>query len=228
MRPPSQSNKEFEQVLTTEGSHLLRLFRILDFGTQETNYLGKINHQHKIRLDFEVLDQTHDFGNGEQNLIITKKYTYSYYQSHLLADMESWRGSFKAGETDSNNPNGFDIESMLGKPAMGSIIHKTFDNGDKIALIKSLSPPYKDMEIPELTRSIITLILEKDRFDENIFNSLSEKVQKQIALSPEYQEIVYGTTPEKQPEKQVAPEQEESGFESEGEPPPDDEQIPFP
>ena len=190
MRPPTQSEgKEF--VIPTEGSHIVILFRIIDLGTQDTEYKGEAKKQHRIQFGFEVTDQLHDFGTGEKPLYISKTYTYSFYKSsHLLADLVSWRGEFRPEQIDMKCPECFDIESMLGKPAYASITHKTYEDGTKRAFIKGLIPIPDTLQVPLLTRTIQSLILEKDRFDENLFNSLSEYTQNKIAKSPEYQACI--------------------------------------
>ena len=190
MRPPTQNEgKDF--VIPTEGSHIVILFKIIDLGTQDTEYKGEAKKQHRVQFGFEVTDQLHDFGTGEKPLYISKTYTYSFYKSsHLLADLVSWRGEFRPEQIDMNCPECFDIETMLGEPAYASITHKSYEDGSKRAFIKGLIPVPNTVKIPVLTRPIQALILEKERFDENLFNSLSEYTQSIIKKSPEYKACI--------------------------------------
>lgn len=208
MKPPKTKDRDY--VLPKPISHILILYRIVDLGTQEGTYKGTSKFQRKIRFDFEIADEFYTFEEKEIPMTVSKTYTYSFYgSSHLLADLEAWRGKFKPGETDSNNPNCFDIETMLGKAVSGKIDHITYEDGTTIAVIKNLQEVYQGVEVPELIRSLISLILEPERFDWNTYNSLPEHLQSKIALSPEFQEITSEGFKEKNdPDSTVNPPEE--------------------
>ena len=63
------------------GTHLARCYRIVDLGTQETNYQGKVNYQRKLMIQWEVHGADE---NGEalvtkagEPMTISKNYTVS-------------------------------------------------------------------------------------------------------------------------------------------------------
>lgn len=91
----SDSGKSFTPI--PPGMHLARCYRIIDLGTQKTEWQGQIKSLPKILVQFEVHGED-DNGNplktseGEP-MSISKRYTLSIGdKSTLRADLASWRG----------------------------------------------------------------------------------------------------------------------------------------
>ena len=52
------SSGNFIQVPT--GMHLARCYRIVDLGTQKSEYMGNVKHLHKVMVQFEVHSEDAD------------------------------------------------------------------------------------------------------------------------------------------------------------------------
>jgi len=66
--------KEFQIAPT--GSHLARLYRIIDLGTQKSEYMGKVNMLRKVKFFWELHGDDLKTDDGKP-LIQTRNYTLS-------------------------------------------------------------------------------------------------------------------------------------------------------
>lgn len=173
--------------LPPSGSHLGRLYRILDLGTQKVEWQGAIKMQRKLMFSFEL--------HGEDNegqpltttdgkpLMISKRYTMSLgEQSTLRKDLESWRGKkFTAEEL-----MGFDLNVLLGKFAMCNVTHNDRE-GKTYANLSGLSQvPAALKKLPEPTGVNELLIFSLDEFDQAKFDGLSDGLKEIIKKSAEW------------------------------------------
>jgi hypothetical protein len=86
------------------GMYLGRCYRIVDMGTQKSEYLGQVKHLPKVMLQFEVHGED-DTGKplitakGEP-MTISKNFTLSLAEKATLRkDLQTWRGKeFTADE----------------------------------------------------------------------------------------------------------------------------------
>ena len=111
--------KEFK--IAPVGSHLARLYRIIDLGTQTTEYMGQTKMLRKVKFFWELHGDDLKTDDGKP-LIQTRNYTLSLGdKASLRKDLESWRGkSFTEDEL-----RGFDITNLLDKWCMVTIQHRT-------------------------------------------------------------------------------------------------------
>lgn len=98
------------------GSHAAVCCDVVDLGNVKTNFGGKEKTQHKVNLVWQV-DERRDDGKP---FLVFKRYTLSLHEKAALRkDLESWRGrAFTEEELE-----GFDLENLLGAPAMLSVVH---------------------------------------------------------------------------------------------------------
>ena len=171
------------------GTHLGRLYRIVDIGTQQGEWQGKITHQRKIILYFEL------FGEDEQGqplvrddgkpLIITKYYNRSLNEkSTFRKHLQSWL------KIDFDTVEGFNVEDLLGKFAMVSVSQYKGKNGDMKASVDGLAAVPAMLSkhgMPEGVNPIFTFDL--DKFDSEKYASLSEAIRNMISMSPEYRRL---------------------------------------
>ena len=79
------------------GMHLARCYRIVDLGTQKSEYMGQVKYLHKIMLGWEI-HGTDDNGKplnimDGRPFAIFKNYTLSWSEkANLRLDLQSWRG----------------------------------------------------------------------------------------------------------------------------------------
>ena len=181
----TSSGSDFK--LPPAGSFLARLYRIIDIGTQTTEWMGKKKMQRKIIAMFELHGEDND-GQPLQTaegkpLIVSKRYTLSLDEKATLRkDLEAWRGkAFTQEELD-----GFNLEVLLGKCCMVSITHSTYDGKEyaNIAGISQVPAALKKLGEPVGVNELLIFTL--DPFDQDKFNKLSEGMQGVIKKSAEY------------------------------------------
>ena len=89
-------DNDFEKL--TVGTYHGTCFRMVDLGTQDTEYNGEKKKKHLVRLDFEITESLEPEDN-EVNMEdgrpfgISRTYTASLFESaNLRKELESWRG----------------------------------------------------------------------------------------------------------------------------------------
>ena len=181
------SNSTSDFKLPPAGSFLARLYRIIDIGTQTTEWMGKKKMQRKIIAMFELHGEDND-GQPLQTaegkpLIVSKRYTLSLDEKATLRkDLEAWRGkAFTQEELD-----GFNLEVLLGKCCMVNITHSSYE-GKEYANISGISQvPAALKKLGEPVGVNELLIFTLDPFDQSKFEKLSEGMQGVIKKSAEY------------------------------------------
>jgi len=173
--------------LPPAGSFVARLYRIIDIGTQTTEWMGKKKMQRKIITMFELHGEDND-GQPLQTaegkpLIVSKRYTLSLDEKATLRkDLEAWRGkAFTQEELD-----GFNLEVLLGKCCMVNVTHSTYDGKEyaNIANISQVPAALKKLGEPVGVNELMIFTL--DPFDKDKFSKLSEGMQGVIKKSAEY------------------------------------------
>lgn len=184
--------------LPPPGSYLARLYRIIDIGTQTTEWMGKKKMQHKIITMFELHGEDNE-GNPltteeGKPLIVSKRYTLSLDEkATLLKDLQAWRGKeFTPAELE-----GFSLEVLLGKFGMVNITHSEYE-GKTYANISSISQvPSALKKLGEPTGVNEPFIFSITPWDQDKFSKLSQGLQDLIKKSAEYRNTFEGgATPE--------------------------------
>ena len=196
-----ETKNESTFKLPPAGSHLGRLYRILDLGTQKVEWQGAIKMQRKLMFSFELHGEDNDgqplTTTDGKPLMISKRYTMSLgEQSTLRKDLESWRGKKFTPE----ELQGFDLNVLLGKFAMCNVTHNDRE-GKTYANLSGLSQvPAALKKLPEPAGVNELFILSLDEFDQAKFDSLSDGLKEVIKKSAEWR----GTNGEEEANKAVA------------------------
>jgi len=202
------------------GNHLSRCYRIIDLGTQKSEYLGQVKYLHKISMFWEVhaMDD-----NGSPILMndgrpygIFKNYTLSWSEkANLRLDLQSWRGKpFSQDEL-----RRFDLKNILNAWCMLNVIEKPGKENRVFSNIAGISPVpsvVKQAGLPAPVNK--NEVFKIDEADMEMFNSFSENLKTKISASPEWQKL-HGKTPAPAPQ-QNAPAKPAFGED-------DDDDIPF-
>jgi len=173
--------KEFKIAPT--GSHLARLYRIIDLGTQKSEYMGKVNMLRKVKFFWELHGDDLKTDDGKP-LIQTRNYTLSLGEkASLRKDLESWRGkSFTDDEL-----RGFDLTNLLDKWCMITVQHRE-SNGKTYADAVAVTPVPAVVAKTGLPEGINpTLLFDMQKFDQAVFDGLSDGLKNQIMQSAEFQ-----------------------------------------
>jgi len=181
------SNATSDFKLPPAGSFVARLYRIIDIGTQTTEWMGKRKMQRKIIAMFELHGEDND-GQPLQTaegkpLIVSKRYTLSLDEKATLRkDLEAWRGkAFTQEELD-----GFNLEVLLGKCCMVNVTHSTYDGKEyaNIANISQVPAALKKLGEPKGVNELMIFTL--DPLDQDKFKKLSECMQGVNKKTAEY------------------------------------------
>ena len=185
----AKSNGESNFVPVPQGMHLARCYRIVDLGTQKSEYQGQVKHLSKVMLQFEI------HGNDDDNkpivtqkgepMSINKNFTLSLAEKATLRkDLQTWRGR----EFTEDELRGFELKNVLGAWAMISVIKALGNNGKEytnIAAIMSVPSAIKKAGIPEGHNDLTLFSIEEP--DMALFDSFSNGLKEKIGKSPEWQ-----------------------------------------
>lgn len=172
------------------GMHLARCYRIVDLGTQRSEYKGEIKHLPKVMLQFEVHGED-DQGNplvtakGEP-MTISKNYTASLSEKATLrVDLKNWRGrDFTPEEL-----KGFELKNVLGIFAMISVTKAPGKDGKEYTNIGAVMPVPANIKKAGLPAGHNpTAIFSIDDPDMELFETFSDGLKNKIKSSPEWQE----------------------------------------
>ena len=182
----SSGGGNFVQV--PAGMHLARCYRIIDLGSQKTEYKGQAKLSPKVLFQFEVHSED-DEGSAlvtpdGKPLSISKQYTLSLNENAILRrDLQSWRGRpFTEEELKS-----FNLENVLSQWCMLNVVHSEY-NGKNYSNIDNINPvpgTLKKSGLPEAVND--PKIFSIRNADMDLFDSLSENLQAKIKLSPEWE-----------------------------------------
>jgi len=134
-----ESGGNFERCPT--GAHLARCYRIVDLGTQKSEYMGQVKYLHKIMLGWEIHGMNDDGTpikmNDERPFAIFKNYTLSWSdKANLRLDLQSWRGKPFSQE----EMRRFDLENVLGAWCMLNVIDRDGQDGKTYSNVAGVTP----------------------------------------------------------------------------------------
>jgi len=181
------NTKEFKNA--PAGSHLGRLYKIDDLGTQVGEWEGKATYARKMIFYFELHGED-DKGMPLVNddgkpLIVTKYYNASLGEKATLRKhLQTWLNL-----DFSKMPEGFKVENILGKFAMINVTTYQKDNKTR-ASIEGLSAVPAIVVKHGLPQGVNEIsIFDLNKFDSAKFDSLSDSIKKMIMSSPEYRAL---------------------------------------
>jgi hypothetical protein len=171
------------------GMHLARCYRIIDLGTQKSEYMGQVKYLHKISLGWEI-HGTDDNGKplrmkDNRPFAIFKNYTLSWSEkANLRLDLQSWRGKPFSQE----EMRRFDLKNVLGAWCMINVIERTGQDNKTYTNVNGVTP------VPAMIKQngLPAAVNKNELFniadpDMELFNSFSDHLKKKIEASPEWQ-----------------------------------------
>jgi hypothetical protein len=179
-----------ERKLPEAGATVGVLYSLVDLGHQKTNWDNQEKWTPKVRLTFELPDQTDEFEveeNGKRTTV-QKPMVVSIEQTRSLGEkaslrklLEQWRGqTFTSKELQA-----FSLKNLLGKPAMLTLIHKTSQQGRQYCAIAGASKLPKGMKAPATTTND-QLYYEIEQGEGGQFNDMPDWLQEKIRASKEF------------------------------------------
>ena len=193
-----ESGGSFESC--PSGMHLARCYRIVDLGTQKSEYMGQVKYLHKIMLGWEIHtikeDGTALKMRDGRPFAMFKNYTLSWSEkANLRLDLQSWRGKPFTQE----EMRRFDLETILGAWCLLNVLERPGKDGKNYVNIDTVTPVppmMKKSGLPEGVNKIEMFNLDKP--DMSMFEGFSDKLKVKIMASPEWQKLQKGgsvTTP---------------------------------
>lgn len=177
-----KSNQK-ESILVPEGSHIARLYSIVDMGTHDGEYMGVPKVSTKMRFTFELPNETKEFDGEVKPLIIGAEYTMSLSDMSKLKPIVEGILGKKLSEGEKANFSSDDLKKMLGTPCMLTVLHNE-SKGNIYANIQSVSPLPKGLEAPvQVNPSVIYDTADKENA---VFQTLPKFMQEKIKLSHEF------------------------------------------
>jgi len=175
---------EYIRELPPAGNQLAICYGFVDMGTKLDNF-G--NMSHKIRLTWELCNEFRVNKEGEKiPFSVSKEYTASLNEKATLRQhLESWRGK---GFTD-KELEGFEMKNLIGVPCLLNIIHKESKTGNKYAVVTSITPVMKGLEIPPMFHNPIFLSFQEKPYNMEVYKKLPEYLQELISESKEWKSI---------------------------------------
>jgi hypothetical protein len=158
---------------------------VIDCGTQHWEWMGEAKKGHKVRLQWEL--PTEDTWTGDDGVeharTTSREYTASLHEKAALrATLVSWRGR----DFTEDELAGFDLTTILGKPCMLSIIHKTKATGGVYAKVDNVSKIAKGITVPKEPVSPLVSYSIEDGAD-GTFKAFPEWIKNIIIGSEEWQ-----------------------------------------
>jgi len=168
-----------------QGNHIAVCYRVIDLGTQRSEFKGTEKFLRKILISWEIPDELMDDGRP---FTIGQRFTWSMHEKATLRHvLESWRGKAFTDE-DFDGPNAFDIANVIGKGCMLNVVHSV--NGEKTyANIKSVAKLPKGVEAPSPANPRNYVWLTKEEFAQKNFDDLSDSLKETIIQSPEFKAL---------------------------------------
>lgn len=159
------------------GSHIAICIGYVDLGTQNETFEGKQKTQRKLRIMWELCEER----TADGKLFTTgKTYTNNLGdKASLRKHLESWRSRpFTPDEL-----KGFNLDNIVGKPCLLTIVHKPKQDGGISDSIGGISPLHRSMPVPKQVNPTTIFVI--DQFDHAKFDKLPVWLQAKILLSPE-------------------------------------------
>lgn len=201
------------------GMHLARCYRIVDLGTQKSEYMGQTKYLHKVMLGWEIHGM-HDNGTpikmqDGRPFAIFKNYTLSWSEkANLRLDLQSWRGRPFSQE----EMRKFDLKNVLGAWCMLNVIERPGQDGKTYTNVAGVTPVpamIKQNGLPQAVNKDELFNISEPNME--MYNGFSDNLKAKIANSPEWQKMQGSAQAPAQ--QQSAPASASAGFE--------DDDIPF-
>lgn len=188
--PFKGGDSDFEP--TPAGNHIARLYAVVHIGVLDDTWQGQEKQIDKVRLTFELPNETKVFKEGDEPKpqVISEIYTLSMgKKSNLRPIVEGIVGTALLD----HEAEYFDVTELVGMACMLNVVH--VKKGDKTyANIHSTAPLPKGVEAPPAFNKPMVLDYEEN-WSEEKFTSLPEWIQEKMKSSHNYREK-FNTAPE--------------------------------
>lgn len=182
MKMPENKGGGF--AISPSGTHLAVCVKLVDLGTQTTEFKGEKKRQRKIMIGWELPYEL----TGDKPMLHYQRYTLSSNEkSTLRKHLESWRN--KPFNDKDFGSSGFELKKLLGAPCSIIIKHDERD-GRTYSNTAGIGPVPKGTKMPPTVNTPLYFSLEE--YDQAQFDTLPDGFKKIIMASPEYVQAIAG------------------------------------
>lgn len=175
---------EVKKELVPAGTHIARVYEIIQVGTVKEEWEGESKDTPKVRISWELPLELHTYGTENKPMVISREFTLSMgAKSNLRPIVEGVLGA----PLQDQEAYAFDIEKLLGEDSLVTIVHKPKKSGGTYAFLSASAPLMKGQVCPEPFNK--PKILSYDNWDEAFFNSLPDFLKEKMSETPEYKEM---------------------------------------
>jgi hypothetical protein len=186
MKAPASNATTFERV--KDGTHIARVYRVIDKGTHEKDYGKGPKNVHQILLSYEFPTQIMTEGEfAGQPFTQHESLTFSMYQgSNLCQRVESILGREFPNQAAADD---YDLSDLIGCVCLLQVA--TTEDGKYTNIVSVVKPP-EGMQAPAAVNPPVIISLVDGEFSREAFDALSEKLRETITQSPEYAAVTGG------------------------------------
>lgn len=179
------TNKKTQYDILEEGAYPARIYQIIHIGTVP-GFQGKLQNKARITFEFPTEMKVFDEKKGEQPMVLSQDYTLSFNEKAGLrkvidaCDPKALKAVGEDGLVEV-----YDIEKLLGKSCLVTIIHKASKDGQNTyANIGGCTVLPKGMVCPAQINP--SKSLSYDAWDQSFFETLPKFLQDAMKSSDEY------------------------------------------
>jgi hypothetical protein len=166
------------------GTYQARCIRLIDMGTQTTDYQGKTKTARKVLMGFEILDTEVRRDDGQPH-VVSKRFTASLHEKAALRKtLVSWKGK----DFTPTELKAFDLAAVLGKTCLIALVDSAKD-GKTYTNIAAIMAAPKGTTPPEGTCNEPLVHWNMAAPDWTAFSFLPNRIREQIEASPEFKAL---------------------------------------
>ena len=166
------------------GTYQARCIRLIDMGTQTTDYQGETKTARKVLMGFEILDTEVRRDDGQPH-VVSKRFTASLHEKAALRKtLVSWKGK----DFTPTELKAFDLAAVLGKTCLIALVDSAKD-GKTYTNIAAIMAAPKGTTPPEGTCNEPLVHWDMAAPDWNAFSFLPNRIREQIEASPEFKAL---------------------------------------
>jgi len=168
-----------------DGTHLARVYRLIDVGTHERNFQGDVKQVRQILVSYELpLEKLTAGDHAGEPFTVHERLTFSMSRkSNLCGRVEAIRGKSFSSDQEALD---FSLDTVVG---MGCLLATETSDCGRYTNIVSITAPPEGTKVPDPINPPVVLSLEPDEFDRATFGILSDGLKQTIADSPEFKAL---------------------------------------
>ena len=194
MAIPVGQNQGFSRTLVSQGTHVATFVRMIDVGTQETEWQGAKKKERKVKFMLEIPEEMVEF-NGEQvPATIWTDFNMTMGSSNKPSNLRKFLESARGRVYTQQEVENVDITKVLGHSIQIQIVHKTSANGKTYDNIQAAMALPKGFPKPSIHHKVIEFSfheLQNGKREEmlKIYEELPQFVKDTIVKSDEWKAL---------------------------------------